>query len=278
MNWYYLEGETVSGPISDETLWRKIESKQLHGESLVCQEGEERWVEVNSLTIEGERSGGQRDSERQASPETKRKPKLKWILVGSLIILVILLAGVLFASMNLRENEADSENYAETSPEDSANSGWGATSVFLEGYRHYSGENRPVNYEKAVERFENASNEGEFFAQYWLGQCYLEGHGVEHDVEKFALWTLRSAEVGFGPAQLSAGAVYAYGMGRDPDIVTAYMWANLAATSNYEEVKVEAQALREKLERQMWANPEQLREAQRLSSDWQEKPPWKKTE
>ena len=76
----------------------------------------------------------------------------------------------------------------------------------------------------------------------------------------------KEADQGDAIAQFNLGNRYHEGKGVAKDVVVAYMWVNLAATSGNEN----ARKLRELLEKEMTV--EQLSEAQRLSRDWKPRP------
>ena len=77
-----------------------------------------------------------------------------------------------------------------------------------------------------------------------------------------------AADQGNADAQFSLGFMHSRGGGVPKDLVTAYMWINLAAAQGSESEK----RARDALEKQM--TPAQIAEAQKLSREW--KPTTKK--
>jgi len=70
-----------------------------------------------------------------------------------------------------------------------------------------------LKFKKAIPLFENIANEGYAEAQYFLGDCYIDGLGVKKDLTKAAEWLRKAAEQGHDKAKnalnrlRSAGAV-----------------------------------------------------------------------
>ncbi len=75
----------------------------------------------------------------------------------------------------------------------------------------------------------------------------------------------KAAEQGEAPAQYLLGAMYRFGKGVPQDYAKAYMWLNLVAAAGSEG----ALTLRDSVLENM--TPEQIAEAQKLSSEWVEK-------
>jgi len=75
-----------------------------------------------------------------------------------------------------------------------------------------------------------------------------------------------AADKGNGLAQFSMGFIYERGLGLPQDYVRAYMWFSLAATQGTKG----AAEWRERLAASM--SPAQIKEAQKLASEWKPKP------
>ena len=56
------------------------------------------------------------------------------------------------------------------------------------------------SYEKAVEWYLKAAEQGFAWAQHQLGYMYESGHGVERSDEKAREWYQKAAEQGYEPA------------------------------------------------------------------------------
>lgn len=72
--------------------------------------------------------------------------------------------------------------------------------LFARGYYHY--RNTPDNFQKAVECFTKLAIEGDEYSQFYLGDCYKYGIGVDQNTEKAIEWYTKAAEQGFYPAQV----------------------------------------------------------------------------
>lgn len=62
-------------------------------------------------------------------------------------------------------------------------------------------------YEEAIELFEQAAKQGSVWAQYNLGDMYLQGKGVELDVEKAKHYFQQAANQGLAKAKQALGAL-----------------------------------------------------------------------
>ena len=102
-------------------------------------------------------------------------------------------------------------------------------------------------------------------AQYELGMKYYNGDGVPQDYQQAVEWFTKAAEQGEARAQFMLGVLYDTGEGVPKDLVQSYKWLNLAAGQG----KTEAAEVRDELTPQM--TPEQIAEAQRLSTEFYQK-------
>ena len=85
------------------------------------------------------------------------------------------------------------------------------------------------NHEEAVKWFRKAAWEGDDNAQYSLGYCYAEGHGVQQDYEEAVKWYRLAAEHGNVSAQNNLGVCYANGHGVTQNDEKAAKWYRKAA-------------------------------------------------
>lgn len=86
----------------------------------------------------------------------------------------------------------------------------------------YEAEVTALKYRKAAER-------GEADAQYWLGNCYAGGKGVEKNDAEAVKWYRKAAEQGHAGAQGSLGMCYANGDGVETNKAEAVKWCRKAA-------------------------------------------------
>ena len=101
-------------------------------------------------------------------------------------------------------------------------------------------ENKTISQEELKQLMRDAE-QGHAKAQYTLAICYLNGYGVEEDLEKHIYWLRLSAEQGWSHAIYRMCLNYAWGIGVEKDIEKAKYW--YLKGENYTE-----EALREKAE------------------------------
>jgi TPR repeat protein len=130
-----------------------------------------------------------------------------------------------------------------------------------------TGQGVPEDDAEAARWYRLAAEQGLAEAQAYLGVMYANGEGVPEDDTESVRWYRLAAEQGFAVAQSYVGAMYASGEGVPEDLVYARMWFNLSATQGNET----AQGNKEIVEQRM--TPEQIAEAQRLSTEWLEAHP-----
>lgn len=131
------------------------------------------------------------------------------------------------------------------------------------GLMYFSGDGVPQDYTQAANWLRKGAEQGDAEAQYVLGLLFYKGEGVAHDYALAANWFRKAATQGNPLAQEMLGAMYSDGDGMPQDYVLAYAWVNLSASRSGSE---ETRKLRNKIARNL--APEQLAEAQRLSSNW----------
>ena len=65
---------------------------------------------------------------------------------------------------------------------------------------------------------------GNVKAQFYLGEMYFRGEGVEVDYAEAYRWYFSAAENGYPPAQLNVGSMQALGLGTEKSVGDAYYW------------------------------------------------------
>ena len=85
------------------------------------------------------------------------------------------------------------------------------------------------DYDKAMQWFQTASDQGFAPAMHSMGVMYYLSQGVEQDHVKAMKWFRRAALLGHPDSQANMGAMYARGDGVEPDPVEAWAWYALAA-------------------------------------------------
>ena len=82
-----------------------------------------------------------------------------------------------------------------------------------------------------------AADQGDAAAERMLGGMYLFGDdGVAQDYRAARAWFQKAADQGYGLAQNQLGGMYDDGKGGPRDVVTAYMWLDLATTATRGEI------------------------------------------
>ena len=120
-----------------------------------------------------------------------------------------------------------------------------------------------VDYEAALRRFIGAANAGDKISSSNVAQMFYDGDGVSQDEEKVFEWMSKIEGLPYGnPMDGFSGLakVYEEGIGTDIDLVQAYKYCDLLSPAGDDD--------KARLEAQM--TPEQIREAIRLSHQWQE--------
>lgn len=89
---------------------------------------------------------------------------------------------------------------------------------------------RKGDYQAALTEFQPLADQGQPYAQYMLGEMYVNGQGLARDYKKAVEWLLKSAEQGFADSQLKLGEMSAKGIGLDVNHEEAAKWYGLAAS------------------------------------------------
>lgn len=101
----------------------------------------------------------------------------------------------------------------------------------LELDRFWSSE----EYDKWFEGYLAIAEEtGYALAECQAGFAYLEGIGVEKDLQKALYWTTRGAEHGDRDAQCNLAWIYEEGFGVEKDIETAKHWYRASALQDHD--------------------------------------------
>lgn len=87
------------------------------------------------------------------------------------------------------------------------------------------------DFARAFQEWEPLAQQGDASSQFQLGWLYMEGHGVQQDLEQGVKWYMRSAEQGYAFAQTALGRLYEGGRGVQQNYPMAYMWYSVAASS-----------------------------------------------
>jgi uncharacterized protein len=119
---------------------------------------------------------------------------------------------------------------------------------------------------KAIELWRQAAEKGYPQARLDLGMAYLEGKGIPRDyaraLELISAAAIREDFQESARARNAVGVIYEFGHGVESDLVMAYAWYNIAASSGYEKSKRNIARVEKKL------GPNDIQEAQALTRDW----------
>ena len=92
-------------------------------------------------------------------------------------------------------------------------------------------------YQEAIQ-FRQLAENGDAFAQNWLGEKYRRGELGKQDSVLALKWLKLAAEKGYAPAQVSLGDMYSNGEGVKKDDYEAFKWYQRAALQNDENAKL----------------------------------------
>ena len=93
------------------------------------------------------------------------------------------------------------------------------------------------DYKTAFQEWKPLAEQGDADAQYWFGELYLSGQGVNKDLNQAFKWIFLSAEQGYESAQFRLGAVYLLGIGGTKNYKQAAKWFRLAAEQGHLEAQ-----------------------------------------
>lgn len=142
------------------------------------------------------------------------------------------------------------------------------------GSRFNYGRELPKNTREALRWLRRAAQGGNTDAQRLLAVKLFEGHDVVVDHTEALFWALKLADTGDRPGQVMLGRMYANGEGTARDLVRAYMWFDIAATTVSGkplaelEQKARDDAAVELDKTASLLQPGEITDAQQLASDW----------
>lgn len=84
-------------------------------------------------------------------------------------------------------------------------------------------------YDKAIEFYQRAGEQGFSYASYYLGDMYYQGLDIPQDYTKAFKWFMKAAELGNASAQDKISVMYMRGDGIPRDNQKCYEWAQKAA-------------------------------------------------
>ena len=138
-----------------------------------------------------------------------------------------------------------------------------AWAQYFIGIMYDQGQGVVQDYAEAAKWFNLAAAQGRAEAQYNLGNMYAKGQGVVQDYAEAVKWYKLAAAQGYAEAQYFLGIMYSKGLGVVQDHVRAHMWFNLAAVSGNKDA-IEKRDIAAGL-----MTPQQIGEAQKLARECQ---------
>ncbi len=100
------------------------------------------------------------------------------------------------------------------------------------GIMYMDGRGVQKNMNLAVQWLARSAANGSSLGQNNLGGLYRDGKGVNRDFSKALTYFSASAAQGNAAGQLNLGLLYMYGQGVRQDLTRAYMWFDLASAQN----------------------------------------------
>lgn len=124
-----------------------------------------------------------------------------------------------------------------------------------------------ADYASAYRVFGKLANERNAEAQFYLGDMFSAGKGVQQSYSEALRWYRKAADQGHLDAQFKLGLLYSEGGGVRQDSVEAYMWFTIAGRG----LPVAVSA-KNKIEREM--TPEQIEKGRRRAAAWRPSKQW----
>ncbi len=147
----------------------------------------------------------------------------------SQLFALLLAAGWAGASAHAQENDAAQKAFVKYQAK--AENGNAAAQYYL-GNSYLKGEGVERNPTEAVKWYRKAAEQNVAAAQLGLGACYARGVGVARDAVEGMKWYRKSAEQGNAIAQFNLGICYYDGLVVEQDYTESYVWFSLAAQTD----------------------------------------------
>ena len=102
------------------------------------------------------------------------------------------------------------------------------------GYMYLTGEGSVLqDYSMALSWFSKAAEQGNWFAQFKLGEMYYYGVGVNQNYAEALKWYRKSAAQGIMKAEFSVANMYRNGEGGEPNYKLALKWYQVSAEKGF---------------------------------------------
>lgn len=142
------------------------------------------------------------------------------------------------------------------------------------GFLYWHGKGAPQDYAEAVKWYRKAADYGLPSAQYQLGLAYYKGLGVPQDHTEAIIWYWTAAKRGEPHAQINLGVMFQNGEGGPKNYVLAHMWYNIAASRLPEsDAKLREIAIKNRELVASMMTPAQIAKAQQMAREWKPEKP-----
>ncbi len=144
-----------------------------------------------------------------------------------------------------------------------------AWAQFYMGRMYDNGHGVPQDDKEAVKWYTLSAKQGNSWAQNNLASKYGKGNGVEQSFPEAFKWFMLSAEQGVAHPQFNISIMYAQGLGVEKDIKKAYMWALIADESEDVNTNKNANKLINALKNEL--SPKEIRQVKKLANECKQK-------
>jgi len=125
----------------------------------------------------------------------------------------------------------------------------------------------PANPDLAMTLLKQAAGQDYAEAQFWLGEAYTNGLGVEKNPKRAFSWYAQAADLGYTPAQMKLSTLYMLGSGIRFNVQKAYEWLEIASLSGNPDADFVKQTLKSQL------TPQQLNDAEANARNFKPRKP-----
>ena len=121
------------------------------------------------------------------------------------------------------------------------------------------------DYQTAFEQFKELADDGNHGAQYYLGEMYRQGNGVQINLQEALKWYSLSSETNNAAPQYRLGNIYESGQAGSEDLKAAYMWYALASINGHGAGKQSMERVAERM------SAAEIAEAKKMVDEWVKK-------
>ncbi len=178
------------------------------------------------------------------------------------ILLLMVFPAVHAESVCYEEKVAPTKNFSHC--QQAAKKSDAMAQYFL-GQMYRKGEGVDENMIEAERWYRLSAEQGNALAQYNLGWMFDMGVGVQKNVAETLKWYTKASAQGDRYAPFNIGTMYYRGEGVDKDFVKTYYWFDIAKSNG----NIKAKKWRDRIAERM--TPEQIAAAQKMLEQWRAK-------